>query len=137
MLLAAASHPKETPLSGLLSISAQSDLGTQPRYRYRVWLHERLASPVTTVVLIILTVALAQPFERGTGRGFLLALWLATGFVCWTFDGLVLTFGEIGLLPPALAAWTSPAVFAAAALWLMLHDERRKVPAQRHAHALG
>ena len=46
------------------------------------------------------------------------------------FDGLVLTFGEIGLLPPVLAAWTPPLVFAAVAVWLMLHDERRKV---RHA----
>lgn len=137
LLLAAAAHPKETPLTELLSVSAQSDLGTQPRYRYRVWLHERLAGPVTTVILIILTVALAQPFEGGSGRGFLMAMWLATGFVCWTFDGLVLTFGEIGLLPPALAAWTAPAVFAAMALWLMLHDERRKVETRGRAPALG
>jgi lipopolysaccharide export system permease protein len=130
LLLSAATHPKETSLLGLLSVSDRSDLGTQPGYRYRLWLHERLAGPVTTMVLIMVTVALAQPFESRTGRGMLLAVWLAAGFVAWTFDGLVLTFGEIGLLPPMLAAWTPPLVFAAVAAWLMIHDERRQV---RHA----
>jgi lipopolysaccharide export system permease protein len=130
LLLSAATHPKETSLLGLLNISDRADLGTQPGYRYWLWLHERLAGPVTTMVLIMLTVALAQPFESRTGRGMLLAVWLAAGFVAWTFDGLVLTFGEIGLLPPMLAAWTPPIVFAAVAAGLMLHDERRQV---RHA----
>jgi lipopolysaccharide export system permease protein len=136
-LLAAATHPKETSLVALLGLSNRSDLGTQPSYRYRLWLHERLAGPVTTMVLIMLTVALAQPFESRTGRGLLLAIWLAVGFVAWTFDGLVLTFGEIGLLPPVLAAWTPPVVFAAVALWLMLYDERSKVPRRPRVPALG
>lgn len=137
LLLAAIAHPKETSLVGLLSISNRNDLGTQPSFRYEVWLHERIASPVTTAVMILLTVALAQPFESRTGRGLVMAAWLALGFVCWTFDGLVLTFGEIGLLPPALAAWTPVLVFAALALSLMLHDERRKVHQRAAAPALG
>jgi lipopolysaccharide export system permease protein len=137
VLLSAATHPKETPLLGLLDVSDRGELGTQPGYRYRLWLHERLAGPVTTMVLIILAVALAQPFESRTGRGVLLAIWLATGFVAWTFDGLILTFGEIGLLPPFLAAWIPPMVFAAVAVWLMLQDERRKVRRPARVPALG
>jgi lipopolysaccharide export system permease protein len=137
LLLAAAAHPKETPLTGLLDVSKQSDIGTQPGYRYKLWLYERLAGPVTTMVLIMLTVGLAQPFESRAGRGFLLAMWLAAGFVSWTFDGLVLTFGEIGLLPPAMAAWTSPIVFGAVAIWLMLRDERQKVRRTGQVPAFG
>jgi lipopolysaccharide export system permease protein len=137
LLLSAATHPKETSLAGLINISERSDLGTQPGYRYKLWLHERLAGPVTTMILIMLTVALAQPFESRTGRGILLAIWLAAGFVAWTFGGLVLTFGEIGLLPPMLAAWTPPLVFAAVAIWLMLHDERRKIRRDPRVPALG
>jgi lipopolysaccharide export system permease protein len=136
-LLSAATHPKETSLIGLINVGDRSDLGTQPGYRYRLWLHERLAGPVTTLVLIMLTVALAQPFESRTGRGMLLAAWLAVGFVAWTFDGLVLTFGEIGLLPPTLAAWTPAALFAVVAVWLMLHDERRKVRREPRVPVLG
>ncbi|MGH6919242.1 MAG: LptF/LptG family permease, partial [Geminicoccaceae bacterium] len=137
LLLAAATHPKEISLARLLSVSGRSDLGTQPSYRYKLWLHERLAGPLTTIVLIMLTVALAQPFESRAGRGILLAIWLAAGFVAWTFDGLVLTFGEIGLLPPTLSAWAPPTVFAAVAIWLMLHDERRKVRRDPRVPALG
>jgi lipopolysaccharide export system permease protein len=137
LLLSAAAHPKETSLMRLLGLTERGDLGTQPGYRYKLWLQERLAGPVTTMVLIMLTVALAQPFESRTGRGALLAIWLAAGFVAWTFDGLVLTFGEIGLLPPALAAWTPPMVFAAVAAWLMLHDEQRKVRPAPRIPALG
>jgi lipopolysaccharide export system permease protein len=137
LLLSAATHPRESSLAELLSVSDRSDLGTQPLYRYKLWLHERLAGPVTTMVLIMLTVALAQPFESRSGRGMLLAIWLAAGFVAWTFDGLVLAFGDIGLLPPIPAAWTPPMVFAVVALWLMLHDERRKVRRQPRVPALG
>jgi lipopolysaccharide export system permease protein len=137
LVLSAATHPKETSLVGLLGVSDRSDFGTQPGYRYKLWLHERLAGPITTMILVMLTVALAQPFESRTGRGILLAIWLAAGFVAWTFDGLVLTFGEIGLLPPTLAAWTPPMVFAAVATWLMLRDERRKVRRNPRVPALG
>ena len=38
---------------------------------------------------------------------------MAVGFVCWTFDGLVLTLAISACVPPALAAWTPLAVFAA------------------------
>jgi lipopolysaccharide export system permease protein len=137
LLVSAATQPKETPLMALLEVSDQSDLGTQPGYRYKVWLNERLAGPVTSIVLILLTVALAQPFESRTGRGLLMAIWLGLGFVSWTFDGLVLTFGEIGLLPPALAAWTPVLVFAALAITIMLHDERRKVRRDHPLPSLG
>jgi lipopolysaccharide export LptBFGC system permease protein LptF len=56
---------------------------------------------------------------------------VATGFVCWTFDGLVLTLGDLGLLPPALAAWTPPAVFAVTAASIMLQQERGRRPRRR------
>ncbi|MEM7026312.1 MAG: LptF/LptG family permease [Pseudomonadota bacterium] len=137
LLLSATAHPKETSLIGLLGVSERGGLGTQPGYRYRLWVQERIAGPVTTIVLIFLAVALAQPFEGRRGTGVLMVIWLSAGFVSWTFDGLVLTFGEIGLLPPALAAWIPPAVFAVVAVWLMVHDERRKVKRDARAPALG
>jgi lipopolysaccharide export LptBFGC system permease protein LptF len=49
------------------------------------------------------------------------------GFLCWTFDGLVLAIGDLGLVPPALAAWTPLLVFATTAASIMLHQERRRV----------
>ena len=80
-------------------------LGTQPGYRYMLWLQERLAAPPTTVAMLLVIVALMRPTEGRAAQGWLIVLGVAIGFVCWTFDGLVLTIGDLGLLPPALAAW--------------------------------
>ncbi len=117
--------PRETPFAQLLRAIRAPGLGTQPSYRYKLWLQERLAAPVTTVAMILIIVALARPVSGRRAQGWLIAFGVAVGFVCWTFDGLVLTFGDLGLLPPALAAWAPFAVFAASATSLLLQQERR------------
>ena len=97
----------------------------RPSYRYKLWLQERLAAPVTTIAMILIVVALARPVSGRAAQGWLIALGVAVGFVCWTFAGLVLTFGDLGLLPPVLAAWAPAGVFAASAVSLLLQQERR------------
>ena len=124
LLGAAIAHPRETPLSQLIAVVRSPGLGTQPAYRYMLWLQERLAAPPTTIALILMIVALMRPTEGRAAQGWLLVAGVATGFVCWTFDGLVLTLGDLGLLPPALAAWTPLAVFAVVAASIMLQQER-------------
>jgi lipopolysaccharide export system permease protein len=126
LLWLANAKPKETALRDLLRILERPELGTQPPYQYRVWLHERIAGPITTAVLLLLTVALARPFHNRAGRGLLLAGGIALGFACWTLDGLLLTFGELGLLPPPLAAWMPPLILLITACSIVLHDERQR-----------
>jgi lipopolysaccharide export system permease protein len=121
---AAIAHPRETPLRQLIRVIRSPGLGTQPGYRYRLWLQERLAAPPTTIAMILVIVALMRPTEGRAGQGRLLLAGVATGFVCWTFDGLALSLGDLGLLPPVLAAWTPPALFALVAASLMLQQER-------------
>jgi lipopolysaccharide export system permease protein len=125
LLASVLADPRETPLSQLLRAIRAPGLGTRPRYRYKLWLQERLAAPATTIAMILIIVALARPLSGRAAQGWLIALGVAVGFVCWTFQGLVLTFGDLGLLPPVLAAWTPLAVFAASAAWLLLQQERR------------
>jgi lipopolysaccharide export system permease protein len=123
-----AANPPDMPLRELLRVSRHPELGTQPAYRYETWLHERLASPVSTATLLLLTVALARlPRGRAT-QGMLIAIGVGTGFMLWTFDGLVLNFGDLGLVPPLLAAWTPVPVIAAIAASIVLNDHgsRRK-----------
>ena len=73
----------------------------------------------------------------------LVAAGLGGGFVLWTFDGLVLNFGDLGLIPPVLAAWTPVAVIAAIAVTAILHDHgsrprsRRFRSDPRIAHTAG
>jgi lipopolysaccharide export system permease protein len=126
LLASVLADPRETPLSELLRAIRAKGLGTQPSYRYKLWLQERLAAPVTTIAMILIIVALARPLSGRAAQGWLIALGVAVGFVCWTFDGLVLTIGDLGLLPPVLAAWTPLVVFATLALWVGLSDQRRR-----------
>jgi lipopolysaccharide export system permease protein len=115
-------NPPEMPLFELLRVITHPELGSQPAYRYGTWLHERLAGPVTTAMLVLLTVALARPPKGRGAQGMLIAIGIAVGFLLWTFDGLVLNFGDLGLLPPVLAAWTSVAVIGAIAITIALYD---------------
>jgi lipopolysaccharide export system permease protein len=117
--------PRETRLGDLLRVIRTPGLGTQPSYRYKLWLQARLAAPVTTVAMLLIVVALARPLSGRAAQGWWIALGIAVGFVCWTFAGLVLTIGDLGLLPPALAAWVPAGVFAASASSLLLQQERR------------
>ena len=130
LLAAVLADPRETPLHQLVRVIRAHGLGTQPSYRYKLWLQARLAAPPTTIAMILIIVALARPLSGRTAQGWLIVIGVAVGFVAWTFDGLVLTIGDLGLLPPVLAAWAPLAVFAASAASLMLQQERR--PAAGH-----
>jgi lipopolysaccharide export system permease protein len=125
LLASVLADPRETPLVQLVRAIRAPGLGTRPSYRYKLWLQARLAAPVTTVAMILIVVALARPLSGRAAQGWLIALGVAVGFVCWTFAGLVLTIGDLGLLPPALAAWAPAGVFAAGAVSLLLQQERR------------
>jgi lipopolysaccharide export system permease protein len=126
--------PSEMPLIDLLRVIERPALGSEPLYRYETQLHERLAAPVTTAMLLLLTVALARPPRgRAAAQGMLVAIGIGVGFVLWTFDSLVLNFGDLGLLPPVLAGWTPVPVIGAIALTIALHDhasQRAAAPAR-------
>jgi lipopolysaccharide export system permease protein len=139
---AAIAQPRETPLSQLIAVTRSPGLGTQPAYRYMLWLQERLAAPPTTIAMLLIIVALMRPTEGRAAQGWLIVLGVAVGFIAWTFDGLVLTLGDLGLVPPALAAWTPLAVFLVVAASIMLQQEhgrgsRRRPPLLAAAKAGG
>lgn len=127
-------NPAEMPLFELLRVVRQPELGSQPAYRYATWLHERIAGPVTTAMLLLLTVAIARPPRGRASQGTLIAAGIGGGFLLWTFDGLVLNFGDLGLVPPLLAAWTPVPVIAAIAVSIVLPSgDRGEGPRIVHA----
>lgn len=115
-------NPADLPLFELLRVVRHPELGAQPAYRYATWLHERIAGPATTAMLLLLTVALGRPPRGRATQGALVAAGIGGGFLLWTFDGLVLNFGDLGLVPPVLAAWTPVPVIAAITASVVLHD---------------
>ncbi len=119
-------HPREMSLATLTRLVAMAEFGTQPRYLYELWLQKKIERPAVTVLMILLSVPLVQHFHRRVGFGWMLAAGVGLGFLYWIFDGLLLSTGEAGLLPPLLAAWTPALVFTAIGLSIAVWNEQRR-----------
>ncbi len=125
LLEAVASHPRAASLAALLQAQSQSGTGNQPDYVFRVWVHERISRPVSTVLLVLLTVALARASGRGPGGGWWIVISMSIGFALWSIDGLMLKLGEHGLLVPWVAAWVPTMLIALACGWIALYVEHQ------------
>ena len=127
-LLAEANAPPGTrPLADLAAIVALGGLGDYPPYVYRLALNERLVRPVMTILLVILGVALVHPLPRRGSVGIFIATGAALGALCWTAAALLTSIGELGLLPPVLAAWAPAMLVACLAGLAALYDSRRAI----------
>ena len=73
--------------------------------------------PVLTVLLMMLGVAFAQPMPRRRSVGLFIAAGAMLGVAWWLIGEVMMQVGELGLLPPVLAAWV-PAILAVLVLRL-------------------
>lgn len=104
--------PRELSLAGLRRVIAAEGFGVGGTEAHRTWLQARLAGLVALWATIALPFALAHRLARVGETFALFAKGLAVGFVHLIGNGLLLALGELGLLNPALAAWTAPLLFA-------------------------
>ncbi|MDW8371227.1 MAG: LptF/LptG family permease [Geminicoccaceae bacterium] len=108
--------PRELSIAQLLRVIGADGYGIGGTESHRTWLHARLAGAVGLWALIVVPVLLVRRAER---TGTTLAIFtrgLAIGFAYLIGNGLMLAMGELGLAPPAVAAWTVPFLLAAGAL---------------------
>lgn len=105
------SDPNGLTMRALLGFADASGLGRHPKYFYRTWVNKRIATPIGALVMILLAASVAQTLARGHGGATNFAAGVGLGFLYLIADGLILTLGEAGTLPPLLAAWTPLAVF--------------------------
>jgi len=115
-------HPRELPWTEVKRLAEESGYGNQPPYLYEVWIQKRIARPIGTVLLVFLAVASVQRMHPRRPAGLMLVAGIGIGFVYWIFDELVVTIGEAGLLPSALAAWAAPFVLGAIATTMILRQ---------------
>lgn len=82
------------------------------RNLYLIELYDKMALPITTIVLVLLGVPLAiTPPRVRYNRGFLFSILII--FTYYLIRALSLSFGEAGSLPPFLAAWMANIILAA------------------------
>jgi LPS export ABC transporter permease LptG/LPS export ABC transporter permease LptF len=87
-----------------------------------VKLYEKTSWPFISVVMALIALPFAFRIgKRGALYGVGLALLL--GIVYWMVFAIFTKFGEVGNLPPMLAAWSANILFAIAAIYMFVHVE--------------
>jgi LPS export ABC transporter permease LptG/LPS export ABC transporter permease LptF len=83
-----------------------------------VALQRKYAAPFSVIVMAFIGIPLALAFGR---RGTIVALCAAVGLsiAYWGVGGGLQQLGNLGLLPPAVAGWAPPIIFAAAGSYLL------------------
>jgi lipopolysaccharide export system permease protein len=115
-------HPRTMPIAALWRFAGGGS-GAAPAYLYAIWLQKRFAEPVATVLLLVLAVILGQNLHQRAGATMVLVGGVVAGFAFFIVDGLVMTLGEAGLMPPIIGAWGPTLLFAVVAAMVALHRE--------------
>ena len=114
-------RPQAMTLYKIWSFVSSSKVGVRPTYFYETWLQKRISLPVSSILMILLAAPVAHSLHRRE-RGFALgvAIGFGLGFLYFITDGLVLSLGESGAIPPFFAAWLPIMLFASiGGAWLI------------------
>ena len=80
--------------------------------------------------MLVLVVSLVQAIGKSVPFGWIFVSALALSFGFFVFDRMTLAMGEVGILPPWLAAWAPNLVLASlAGTFLIRQESSRSVPA--------
>ncbi|HVZ02154.1 MAG TPA: LptF/LptG family permease [Dongiaceae bacterium] len=113
--------PQAMPLTKIWSFATSDEVGVRPTYFYEAWLQKRFAIPVSSILMILLAAPVAHSvYQRGRGLAGGMAIGFILGFLYFVADGLVMSLGESGAVPPVVAAWMPILVFASiGGAWLI------------------
>jgi LPS export ABC transporter permease LptG len=114
--------PRELPMSQLAQIAAAGGYGLRALEPYRTWLHQRVAGAWIPMLLLMLPFALVRRFSRTASIAPVFLAAVGTGFTFLIVGGVASALGEVGLIPPALAAWGPTGALAALVLGLAVRD---------------
>ena len=115
--------PEERISTGraLRSITGSRPADKSPAF-YATRLNRSLAEPLGAVVMLLLAAPSALAQQRNN-QAALLMFSLGAGLMFLMVDGVLTALGQTAVLPPVLAAWAGPALFAALAGAAMVHLE--------------
>lgn len=115
--------PRELAFADLLDLQQSEGYGQRPAELYATWVHARIAQFFIAPLILCLAFALGQAWRR-TGELTRLTLGgLTLGFAFFIINGTSVALGEVGFLPPVLAAWAPPLLLASLVAHLLLKPE--------------
>ena len=115
--------PEEMSLAGLSYFIENAGFGIRPVHVYETWWHKRITLIFSAMLMVVICVPLSVKFRRGGGIGTMFAVGVLLGFIFFVFDGISLTMGELGILPPWMAAWMPVMVFFGLGAYMTLQAE--------------
>ena len=109
---------KELNFTKLLNyISTNSDAIGEKKNFYLISLWDKIALPITTIVLVLVGVPLAiTPPRVRYNRGFLFSILII--FAYYLLRALSISFGEGGAISPFIAAWSANIVLTIFGAWM-------------------
>lgn len=119
-----AAHPSLLSVKQILRFIRTPEVGARPVHVYATWLQQRISLLLRPLLMILLAAPAANITRRQAGMAGCLGYGIAAGFAYFVADGLGLTFGEAGKLPPLVAAWAPGVIFAAFGGYVVLQVER-------------
>jgi lipopolysaccharide export system permease protein len=119
-----ASPPGTLGFADLVRFISHAGTGSHPVSYYLTLFHKRLALPLTSLMMVLLAAPVAQSMQRQGGLVRGMAVGVALGFIYFVVNGFVLTLGEAGALPPAVAAWSPSLLFATIGAIALVRMER-------------
>ena len=88
--------------------------------RYVTQMHSRVSMPFGCAIMAFLGIPFALRGGRSSGIAFGIGLSLGVGFLYVIANSVIVSFGQVGLLPPVVAAWATNFIFLVTAIWLSL-----------------
>jgi lipopolysaccharide export system permease protein len=88
--------------------------------RYLAQMHSRFSLPFGCAIMAFIGIPFALRSGRSSGIAFGIGLSLGIGFLYVIVNSVIISFGQIGLLPPMVAAWATNFIFLLVGVWLSL-----------------
>lgn len=121
---------RELSLGELIEVLRAGAYGMRADEPYATWLHLRIAGSLVPPLLLLVAVGLARRFERTASIAPVFITAVATGFTFLILGGVLSALGEVGIVPPVIAAWLPTLGLAVLVLFLAQGRHRlRAVPA--------
>jgi lipopolysaccharide export system permease protein len=117
----ASSAPSSAAAYRSLSEQAPMSRGAAP---YETRIHRAFAEPLAPLVMLLLALPLAFAAPRPGAAWPALLYAGAGGLLYLVGDGILTVAAQVGYLPAAVGAWTTPAIGVLTGLTVLLHSER-------------
>jgi lipopolysaccharide export system permease protein len=88
--------------------------------RFEALMHSKISLPFACLVMAFLGIPFVIRSGRSSGMALGIGLSLIIGFIYYVINAVLFSFGQAGVLPPAISAWAANFVFVLSAIWLTM-----------------